>query len=363
MSGGGLPDSRDIGISLSFSLLMQGAGAASLGVRRLSAFLPRIAAMGWPELIPAAPRPLAWLAEVAAALRARGPLLWVAGSPADVRALRALNGEPAGLCWVCCPADVPAGPLTAQTTLLLLEGPGWADRLAEAVEAAGGAVAVASGRADAPPGGWWVKDRTVGTPQAALGPASLLVAAWAGADLEEVCAAAASVDARCQRVALYENPALLWGATLAAWVQGGGGQPSRPLLCHLWTLPEAAPLAELAAAMQARSLRRPATAERPALEVVGECGVAGDPDRLEALHVEARAVTLWAARHAAPVDPAGVSGPVIADPLEQDLQQHLLGRRRGMLVVRLSGLDRAAGRAAAIRLIQLSAVVADHLTR
>ncbi len=169
---------------------------------------------------------------VAAALRAAAPELVVVGQPGAVAALRAAV-EALGTTsprWMTSPDAAQLAALDRpDVAWLVLEGPPWADRVAEWAVESGRAVAVAGpGDHPAPPSGWWISDPVAGDGRfAPLGAAAAVVASWAGVDIDVLHAGAQEMSATCARSALFENPAYTYAlATVFADRDLGAGVPA-----------------------------------------------------------------------------------------------------------------------------------------
>ena len=200
-----------------------------VGRRRLTAGLARLRDVHatlrrgaenfrWPHLLLPDDASLDAVIRVAGEMRARvgqshAQRLVVAGQPGGVETVRMVvdaltPGSP--ITWVESEdaADLP-GLEDDGVTWLVLEGPRWADALAEKRVEEGRGVAVAGeGVHEAPPGGWWISDPVAGDGRfGALGMASLVCAAWAGVDVRSLVAGAREMEEACARPALFENPA------------------------------------------------------------------------------------------------------------------------------------------------------------
>ncbi|HNH46339.1 MAG TPA: hypothetical protein PKY30_04850, partial [Myxococcota bacterium] len=155
------------------------------------------------------------LRELLPQLRERGQQLVLVGGPSALRRASSLAGSVEQI-------RHPDAPLPeAGKILVLLEGPTWADRYAERADAAGIPVLVCSSKSDAPPGGWWLEDAGDGR-FGGLSAVTMLLAAWAGAELGELEEAEEGVRSACQKAALADNPALLWGATISLLLRPEG---------------------------------------------------------------------------------------------------------------------------------------------
>lgn len=155
------------------------------------------------------------LRDVLPRLRERGESLLLVGAPSALRRATSLSGRFEQVTH-------PDLPLPEKGKILvLLEGPTWADRYAEQADAAGIPVLVCSSKSDAPPGGWWLEDAGDGR-FGALSSVTMLLSVWAGAELGELEAAEEGVRSACQKTALVDNPALLWGATTSLLLRPEG---------------------------------------------------------------------------------------------------------------------------------------------
>lgn len=281
------------------------------------------------------------LRELVPQLRARGEGLVLVGGPSALRRATALSGR-------CEQISGPDGPLPeAGKILVLLEGPEWADRYAERADAAGIPVLVCSSKSDAPPGGWWLEDTGDGR-FGGLSSVTLLLAVWAGAELAELEEAEEGVRSLCQKAALIDNPALLWGATLAQLLrpegEGRGG--------HIHLVPDPALLG--AATQVARSMGAvlnevPTIAgRRRPLSLHSRAGLLGDEEELSEGGGGARdrLYTLWSQRGTDP-------------ELIGRAREHLRRAGQGVLGLRLAEGPR--GLVAALALSQRATRVAAQL--
>ncbi len=167
----------------------------------------------WPHLRLPTDEALGAARAIADDLRSRASTLVVVGQPGAVACLQMLVeavGDRRAPVWITSPdaawLESVDGPDVAW---LFLEGPAWVDRVAEWAVRRDRVVAVAgAGDHDAPPGGWWISDSVAGDGRfGALGLASLVCAAWAGVDVEELIQGARGMSDVVARPALLENPA------------------------------------------------------------------------------------------------------------------------------------------------------------
>lgn len=220
-------------VVVDLSKLIRRDAGAGIGLKRLTAGLGRLKdvhetlrrgaeADRWPHLRLPTDAALLELATIVEDLRGRGKVLAVVGQPSAVLAVRmivealapwsGLPGIPFGrpVAWVTSADPELITPLDRDDVAwLVLEGPRWADAVAEWAVARGRAVAMAGeGEHTAPPGGWWISDASAGDGRfGALGVASLLCAVWAGVDVPGLLAGARDMAIVCGRAALLENPA------------------------------------------------------------------------------------------------------------------------------------------------------------
>ncbi|MDP2311514.1 MAG: hypothetical protein Q8P41_01300 [Pseudomonadota bacterium] len=172
----------------------------------------------WPHLQLPDDAQLAEVRRIAGELRGRASRLAVVGQPGAIAALRAVT-EALGVespRWVTSPDGVVLAALDSpDVAWLVLEGPMWADQVAEWAVGQGRAVAVAgAGSHEAPPDGWWITDPVAGDGRfGGLGIAAALCAAWAGVDIEAVHLGARDMATACERPALFENPAYTMALT------------------------------------------------------------------------------------------------------------------------------------------------------
>ncbi|MFZ5478380.1 MAG: hypothetical protein ACOZNI_16550 [Myxococcota bacterium] len=274
---------------------LAGREGALVGRGRLTAALGRLAEVHdlvergvedfrWPHLLLPDDAALAAVTRTGAELRGRARRLAVAGQPGALAPLRAIVGAlspEAPLRWVDSADAAPAD--ADDLAWLVLEGPPWADALAEAAVAAGRPVAVAgAGEHEAPPDGWWVSDPAAGDGRfGALGLGTLLGAAFAGVDVAALVAGARDVTAACRRPALFENPAY----TLAAAFEAAEARLGVSGLAHVVPTGRLRGFGEwVARAWGAASAR---TAEQDGARRYvggpGASGVAGDEEFAEAL--------------------------------------------------------------------------------
>lgn len=204
--------------------LVRTEGTAGVGVKRLTAQLGRLRdvhdalrageeSFRWPHLVLPDDGAVEAVVALAGELRARATTLAVVGQPGALLALRVWTdalAPGARIRWIGSPDAELLAPLHgADVAWLVLEGPSWADRVAEEAVARGQAVAVAGpGQGQAPPDGWWIADPAAGDGRfGALGMAGLVMAAWAGIDVGAAVAGARDMAESCRRAALFENPA------------------------------------------------------------------------------------------------------------------------------------------------------------
>lgn len=338
---------RNVVVEVSHLLRKDGGG---IGRKRLTTGLGRLReahealragaeAGKWPHLRVLDDEAVAHARAVAEGLRARGSELAVVGQPGAVAALRALT-EALGVAsprWVTGPDDALVAALDRpEVAWLVLEGPGWADRVAEWAVEQGRAVAVAGpGEHEAPPGGWWLSDPVAGDGRfGGLGLAAAVCAAWAGVDVEGLFAGARDMEAACERAALFENPAYTLAlATVFAERDLGTTVPA-----HLVASGRMAAFAEWVARLWGAVLCDAVPVEGVVRHsgAVGVPGVVGDEELLQALVLGPRdkLVTLW--------DPTeAVGGPLSQEAAAQVRAfQDLLERENVPYVrVRLPGLD------------------------
>lgn len=212
--------SRNVVVEVSH-LLRRDAGG--IGRLRLTTGLPKLRDAheriwsrppegGWPHLRTLGDDTLAEALRVAEGLRARARELVVVGQPGAVAAVRAVadGAGSAAVRWLTSPDDDALAAFDRDDVAwLVLEGPPWADAVAEWAVGKGRAVAVAGpGTHDAPPGGWWISDPLAGDGRfGGLGAAAAVCGAWAGADMPAFHAGARDMVEACARPALFENPA------------------------------------------------------------------------------------------------------------------------------------------------------------
>lgn len=338
---------RNVVVEVSHLLRKDGGG---IGRKRLTTGLGRLReahealragaeSSKWPHLRVLDDETVAYARAVAEGLRARGTELAVVGQPGAVAALRALT-DALGVAsprWVTGPDDALVAALDRpEVAWLVLEGPAWADRVAEWAVEQGRAVAVAGpGDHEAPPGGWWLSDPVAGDGRfGVLGLAAAVCAAWAGVDVEGLFAGARDMAEACERAALFENPAYTLalatifaerdlGATVPAHLVASGRMGAfSEWVARLWG-------AILCDAVHVEGVVRHSGA-------VGVPGVVGDEELLQALVLGPRdkLVTLW--------DPTeATNGPLAQEAAAQARAfQDLLERENVPYVrVRLPGLD------------------------
>ncbi|MDP2306712.1 MAG: hypothetical protein Q8P18_11875 [Pseudomonadota bacterium] len=312
----------------------------------------------WPHLQLPDDAELAAVREIAAELRRRAPRLAVVGQPGAIAALRAIT-EAFGAespRWISSPDGAGLDDLDSpEVAWLVLEGPAWADQVAEWAVGRGRVVAMAgAGTHDAPPNGWWISDPVAGDGRfAGLGAAAALCAAWAGVDIEAVHDGARDMVAACQRSALFENPSYTLalttlflerdlGVTIPVHVATSGRMEAfTRWLVRMWG-------AVLADSVPVEGLMRHVGA-------AGVSGVVGDEELIQVLLLGPRDkhVTLW------DVTDGGTGRGSAEASLQSRALQTLLDRENiPYLRVRLPGLDaRALG--AAMFLAEHSAVTAS----
>jgi hypothetical protein len=202
--------------SVDLSVLARGEGIrafqALIGLVR-----ERIHQLG-PQLVGPELKELGFLEQVAAELKNCSQLV-VVGEPGAIRAAHVLNSSSSKICWVDHPLRVP---VLEGAGVVLLEGPGWADRVAEEANAKDCPVFIAgTGEPDPPPGGWWVQDSDAGGP---FSVGALVAAAWGGKELPTIEQQAASAQEQCLKLGLYENPA---AGLAVSWLPVQGGKVMR----------------------------------------------------------------------------------------------------------------------------------------
>jgi len=300
----------------------------------------------WPHLALLDGDAIAAARDVAAGLRAGGMDLVVVGQPGAVGAIRAIvdalgTRSPR---WLTSPDDAALAALDRpDVAWLVLEGPRWADTVAEWAVGQGRAVAVTGpGEHPAPPGGWWISDPLAGDGRfAGLGAAGAVVACWAGVDIEAFVEGARDMAEACARPALFENPAYtvalttvyaardLYAGVPTHLVSSGRLESFSGWLVRLWGAMLCDAMPEMGAVRRAGAL--------------GVGGVVGDEELLHALLVGPRdkLVVLW--------DAPAPDGPLSNESLVQVRALRSLLEREGIpyLRVRLPGLDaRALGASA-----------------
>ncbi len=358
--------SRNVVVEVSQLLRKEGRG---VGRKRLLSGLGRLREVHdvlrkgadegrWPHLRLPEDADLAAVRASVAELRARASRLAVVGQPGAIAAVRAIV-DALGVVsphWITSPDDAALAAIDApDVAWLVLEGPVWADQVAEwAVEQGRVVIVAGAGTHDAPPNGWWISDPLAGDGRfGALGLAAAWCAAWAGVDIEALHDGARDMASACERPALFENPAYTLALT-TVFVEKDLGV-SVPIhlattgrleaytrwLVRMWG-------AVLADALPVEGVMRHTGA-------AGVAGVVGDEELLQVLLLGPRGafVTLWD-------ETDGATGPLAAESIAQARAfQSLLDRENiPYLRVRLPGLDaRALG--AAIVLAAHAAVTAS----
>lgn len=301
----------------------------------------------WPHLALPSEDVLASAIAVARGFAERGGELAVVGQPGAVAAVRAVV-DALGVrrpVWVDSPDDTVLASLDRpDVDWLVLEGPAWADRVAEWAVGQDRRVAVAGpGEHAAPPGGWWVSDAVAGDGRfAPFGPAAAIAASWSGVDVEELHGGARDMRAACERSALFENPAY----TLALATVFAERDLAAAVPVHLVTVGRlhafAGWITRVWGAITSDAVPGEGVVRHAG--AAGVPGVVGDEELLQALLVGPRdkLVTLWDTTEL----PAGPLASELA--AQARAVRELLERENVPYVrVRLPGLDaRAAGGAA-----------------
>lgn len=299
------------------SSLLHGAGSAGAGMKRLTRGLGRLRAVHdavqrgaeswrWPHLLLPDEVALDAVVATARALAARAPVLAVAGQPGALAALRgvlAALAPDAAVRWVGAPDPALTAIVDREDVgWIVLEGPAWADALAEEAVGRGRAVAIAGeGDHEAPPEGWWVSDPTAGDGRfGALGMASLLAAAACGVDVRALLDGARAMAASCERSALFENPAYSLAMALLVVAKDAGA--ATPV--HLVPTTRLQPFAEWAGRTWGAVLCGAQVVEgvRQRLGGQGLGGTLGDEELHQSLLAGTRdkAVVLWDVEGVAP---------------------------------------------------------------
>lgn len=357
---------RNVVLEVSHLLRKEGSG---LGRRRLLSGLGRLRevhdavrlgaeAGRWPHLQLPDDAQLAAVREIAAELRRRAPRLAVVGQPGAIAALRAII-EALGTespRWVASPDSASLPELDSpDVAWLVLEGPAWADQVAEWAVGQGRVVVMAGeGVHEAPPNGWWISDPVAGDGRfGGLGAAAALCAAWAGVDIEAMHEGARDMVVACERPALFENPSYTFALTTVFLERDLGVT----IPAHLATSGRLEAFTHWLVRMWGAVLADSAPVEGVMRHVgaAGVCGVVGDEELIQVLLLGPRdkQVVLWDVTE-------GETGRGAAEAsLQSRALQTLLDREAiPYLRVRLPGLDaRAFG--AAMFLAEHAAVAAS----